>query len=182
MSWHLLAKVFAFQSHTFYNIWLCIYSNTSTVLPLAATKQILAAATLFPLKHWLVTWTVRIRLQLREQLINHLAIKCYSSRRYFRQYCHESPSHLVQSWPFGYFFCIRALASGTGFIAGSSGHGILVLQFFISIVGLRLTKFILGSMAAILGMPLTTLVARRDLETVCEFQSLWLNDISRWTQ
>jgi len=118
-------------------------------------------------------------LQLQEQLINHLTMKCYSFRRYFQQYSHELPSHPIQSWPSGYFFCIRAQASGTGFIVGNSGHGILVFEFFFSILGLRLTRFVLGSMVAILGMPLTTLVTRRELQTVCGFQCFWPNDISQ---
>lgn len=79
-----------------------------------------------------------------------------------------------QNWHSGSSSFIKALRYGFGLTAGSSEFGYLVLSICICNKLLFLTNrfFSTGTVVAALGLPLTTLISRRDLDTV-EISHSW---------
>jgi hypothetical protein len=74
----------------------------------------------------------------------------------------------AQNWRFGSSFSIKAPKSVTGLPVGNTDSGLsvrLVLLFILFSDTIE-CLFCLGCIATILGMPLTTLIARHDIVTV----------------
>jgi len=72
-----------------------------------------------------------------------------------------------QSSLFGCFSCIRDLANGSGSIVGNFGHGTWVRHNSLSLNSTFSTIVLhSGSIIAVLGLPLTVLVSRREIDRV----------------
>lgn len=152
-------------------------SSPSSVRPVGPEEHALDPPSLFCVKHRLGTWAVRaisgsVSADHRlNSIAGSLILKVRRAIFYASSTgpCTQSFFPIDQSWPSGFSCYIRDQANANGSIAGNFVLGILVgcsTRYVFAKWLSRVVSFV-GSVIAILGLPLTTLISRRNLETVC---------------